>query len=48
MGSQNQEKIVADIAENTYFLILADETADMSQIEQLSISTFCNRQYLSS
>ena len=38
MGSQIQNQILCDIAENKYFAILADETSDENQEEQLSIS----------
>ena len=37
MGSQTQKKIVSVVAENKYFLILTDESADMSQIDQLNL-----------
>ena len=35
LGNQIQEKIVSDVAERKYFLILADETANVSHIKQL-------------
>lgn len=38
MGTQIQDEILSDVAENKYFSILADETSDDSQTEQLSIS----------
>ena len=38
MDMQIQEKIVSDVAKNKYSSILADDTADVSQIEQLNLS----------
>ena len=36
-GNQIQKQIVSDVAKNEYFSILADETSDMRQTEQLSL-----------
>ena len=41
IGDNIQKQIVPDIAENEHFLFLADETLDMNQTEQLSISIRC-------
>ena len=36
MGDAIQKQILSDISQSKYFSILADETADVSQTEQLS------------
>jgi len=38
MGDAIQKQILSDISQCTYFSILADETTDVSQTEQLSLS----------
>ena len=45
MGSKIQKQIVSDASKNKFFSILADETSDLSQTEQLSISVRFVKKY---